>query len=146
MRPPSFVAGLTLLVIAQVIPSYANQLSIGTFNSPLLFSGAQWQVKSAIGPVYLARKDAGAWKVLAVFDGTNGNYHLDWETPALGEYTAMDGAGTRSESITICDEATRSSMASSTRTFTRPSSPVHVPSTFYRRVIAMAAHPTRSIR
>jgi hypothetical protein len=146
MRSPRFFAGLILLVLAQVVPSYADQLSTGTFNSPLFFSGAQWQVKSAIGPVYLARKDAGAWKVLAVFDGTNGKYHLDWETPALGEYTAMDVTGTRSESITICDEATRSSVASSTRTFTRPSGPVHVPSTFYKRVIAMSAQPTRSVR
>lgn len=143
MKYPRFVAGLIFLVLAQIGPVYADQLSTGTFNSPLLFSGKQWEVRSALGPVYLARKEASAWKVLAVFDGTNGKYHLNWEKPTTGEYAAMDGAGTRSESISICDDQGQmsgTSVASSTRTYTLPSSPVHLPSTFYRRVIAMAGN------
>ena len=144
MKYPRFVAGLTLLLLAQIGSAFADQVSIGTFNSPLLFSGTQWQVKSALGPVYLARKEASAWKVLAVFDGTNGKYHLDWKNPTTGEYAAMDGAGTRSESISICDdrgEMAGTSVASSMRTYTLPSSPVHIPSSFYRRAIAMAGNP-----
>src|SRR5258708_5550271 len=98
MKFSKFIPTLILLVLAQVSSSYATQPSSVLFSSPLVFNGTQWQVKSALGPVYLVRKEAGAWKVLAVFDGTNGKYHLDWENPTTGEYAALDGVGTCSDS------------------------------------------------
>ena len=144
MTFPKFTPAWLLFILALVSPSYADQPISGSFNSALAFSGSQWQVKASIGPVYLARKEAGVLKVLAVFDGTNGKYFLDWENPTDGEYVALDGIGARSEPIIVCDDKSRSNRslaASSTRTYVRPSNTVVAPSAFHRNALAMASNP-----
>jgi hypothetical protein len=95
---------LLVLVLGQQSLSYSAQSSVCTFQSPLRFKSSQWQIQSALAPVYLARLEAGTWRVLAQFDGTNGKYHLEWENPAMGVYVAMDTLGTFSESLKIGDE------------------------------------------
>jgi hypothetical protein len=99
---------LTLLTLGQAIPSYSAQTNFGTFHSPLRFTGTHWKVESAIGPVYLARQENGSWRVLTVFDGTNGKYFLNWENPAKGTYVAIDSLGACSEPLRIGAERDRS--------------------------------------
>ena len=144
MKLLRFLPILILLLVGEVIPSYAAQTTSCSFNSQLLFDGARWQVKSTMGPVYLARREEGAWRVLAVFDGTNGKYHLDWKNPTTGEYAALDSAGACSESFRIVDDRARSAgdpIASSTRSYSQPAQPNQDSSAFRRRVVAMMGKP-----
>lgn len=104
MKLSQSIPVLLLLAIGLFGTLRADQPTVCTFNSPLVFKGSQWRVKSAVGPVYLARWERSAWRVLAVFDGTKGQYHLDWENPASGLYSAVDSAGACSESVKISDE------------------------------------------
>lgn len=71
------------------------------FVSPLHFNGRQWRIESDCGPVYLARMEGDSWKVLAIFDGTNGDYYLDWKRPVSGIYAAVDPFGRVSESLIV---------------------------------------------
>jgi hypothetical protein len=109
MTFPRSLAALFLMAVGFVASVQAGQVNAATFNSPLVFKGTQWKVKSSVGPVYLARMEGGAWKVLAIFDGTKGEYHLDWEAPAGGLYSAVDSRGVCSETVRISE--TRSPIA-----------------------------------
>jgi hypothetical protein len=91
-----------LLGLGNTRSSAAESVSVAcVFNSPLRYSGTQWHIRSGNGPIYLARWEKGAWRVLAAFDGTKGNYFLDWERPASGVYVAVDSFGICSESFKI---------------------------------------------
>jgi hypothetical protein len=100
----TFIPLLLALAFGQQTLSYSAQSSVCMFQSPLRYRSAQWQIQSALAPVYLARLEGGTWRVLAQFDGTNGKYHLDWENPAKGVYAAMDTLGAFSESLRIGDQ------------------------------------------
>lgn len=125
---------LLLLIVGQVSPSYATQAISSSFYSQLRFTGTEWQVKSMVGPIYLARWEDGAWRVLAFFEGTNGKYHLDWENPTKGTYAALDSLGGCSDSVVVGDGQ------GSEQTMKMNSSP-----TAAREIIASAA-PVRHIR
>jgi hypothetical protein len=139
MKFPKLIPTFFLLVLGQVIPSQASQASSCTFNSPLSYSGTEWQVNSAMGPVYLARREQGAWRVLAVFDGTNGKYHLSWANPTKGEYAAVDSVGTSSETVNISDDSNQ--LAESDRNHFQPTGPNFAASSFHRRALAALARP-----
>ena len=79
----------------------AAQVDGVTFLSRLSYSGSEWQVKSSIGPIYLARLENGKWRMLACFDGTEGKYFLEWQKPNSGVYAAIDGNGSCSETVSI---------------------------------------------
>jgi len=99
----NFLRVLSVLLFSQVITSYAteHQVVICSFLSPLSYNGARWKVRCENGPVYLARWENNSWRVLAAFDGTIGNYHLDWEKPTPGNYVALDSFGRISDSLKI---------------------------------------------
>ena len=92
---------LMLLALGQVNRSSAAPVVVCPFRSQLSYTGTQWQVRSEAGPIYLARWESNSWHILAVFDGTNGRYYLNWEGPAKGIYVALDSFGVCSESLKI---------------------------------------------
>ena len=98
---------LLLVVVLNVGTLRAQQVDAVTFITPLSYTGSQWQVKSSIGPIYLARLENGHWRVLACFDGTAGKYFLDWQKPNTGVYAAIDGNGSCSETVSIGDDRNR---------------------------------------
>ena len=107
MKAHRFLPILIVLALLEVLPSISAQGPVSLFNSPLRFNGAQWQVESAIGPIYLARHENGSWRALAVFDGTNGKYFLNWENPTKGTYAAMDSQGTCSTVMQVGEGVSR---------------------------------------
>lgn len=105
---------LTAMKRAKVLPtlllawgivgaSWAALVESRSFLSPLNYTGSTWQVKSDIGPLYLARLEGKTWRVLACFDGTKGKYFLDWKNPAPGIYAALDPNGACSEMVQIAE-------------------------------------------
>jgi len=99
---------ILLLLLAGVLgPSRAASAGSSTFVSPLHYTGTAWQVKSDIGPLYLARLEGGAWRVLACFDGTKGKYFLEWRNPNPGVYAAIDSNGVSSELVRIGERRAR---------------------------------------
>jgi len=99
---------LLILLLAGVwAPSWAAPVEAHNFLSPLRYSGSAWQVKSDIGPLYLARLEGGAWRVLACFDGTKGKYFLEWRNPHPGIYAAINSNGTSSELVQIGERRAR---------------------------------------
>jgi len=94
---------LSILIMSQVNTSCSAETGavICSFLSPLSYNGTQWKVRCENAPVYLARWENNSWRVLAVFDGTTGKYHLDWERPTPGVYVAFDSFGRISDSIKI---------------------------------------------
>ena len=144
MKLLKFIPALILLVVGQVNLSYASQPNSCSFNSQLLFSGTQWQVKSSMGPVYLARREDGVWRVLAVFDGTNGKYHLDWQYPTTGEYAALDSIGACSESVKVGGDRAGSKaepVAASAWSSFRETNSNQETSAFRRRMVAVLGNP-----
>ena len=103
MKPLRLLPTLILFLLGIVGPSRATQAESSNFLSPLRYTGSQWQVKSTLGPISLARLEGGTWRVLACFDGTKGKYFLDWEQPNHGVYAALDSLGGFSESVKISD-------------------------------------------
>jgi hypothetical protein len=135
---------LALLIVEAVRPSFAAQGYSCSFNSQLCFNGTQWQVKSSVSPIYLARKEDGAWRVLAVFDGTNGKYHLDWENPAQGEYVALDPMGAASESVKIGEIRAQypAEMVTSITSYgSNATAKVQSATAFHRRAVEASAKP-----
>ncbi len=106
MKILKFLPILVILILGNANPSSA-QVGSCTFQSPLRYNGTQWQVASIVGPVYLARLEGGAWRILAVFDGVNGKYHLNWDEPTKGTYAALDTFGVSSDSKIIGDDRDR---------------------------------------
>ncbi|MBI5693138.1 MAG: hypothetical protein HZC55_23930 [Verrucomicrobia bacterium] len=98
---------LALLALGAVVPIFPARALPSIFQSPLQFTGSQWQVESLIGPIYLARQEGETWRQVSVFDGTNGKYHLNWAHPAKGVYVAMDSQGTCSTAVRIGEETAR---------------------------------------
>ena len=93
---------ILLLLLAGILgPSSAAPVESRNFLSPLHYTGAVWQVKSDVGPLYLARFEGGVWRVLACFDGTKGRYVLEWTNPRPGIYAAIDSNGACSELVQI---------------------------------------------
>jgi hypothetical protein len=103
MKSIKYLPLLLLAMLGQVNPSAEAEpvTIVCTFLSPLRYSGTQWKVKSEIGPIYLARWENNNWRLLAAFDGTGGNYFLDWEAPTPGIYAAVDSLGRSSDCLTI---------------------------------------------
>jgi len=135
---------LALLILEAVRPTFAAQAYTCSFNSQLYFNGTQWQVKSSVSPIYLARKEDGAWRVLAVFDGTNGKYHLDWENPTQGEYAALDPMGAASESVKIGEvraPTAAGTVASAPRSGFNTVENVQTVTAFHRRAVEASARP-----
>ncbi len=121
MTFPRTLSSLFLMLVGFVVSVQAGQANAATFNSPLVFKGTQWKVKSSVGPVYLARMEGGAWKVLAIFDGTKGEYHLDWEAPADGLYSAVDSRGVCSETVRIAETRSANAHVAAAAELVRPS-------------------------
>ena len=102
------VLPILLLLLAGVMgPSRAASAGTSNFVSPLRYTGTAWQVMSDVGPLYLARFEAGAWRVLACFDGTKGKYFLEWRNPYPGLYAAIDSNGVSSELVRIGERRAR---------------------------------------
>lgn len=101
MNPRKLLPILFVLIFGIVGPSQAAPADSCTFLSPLQFTGSQWQVKSSIGPIFLARLEGNSWRVLACFDGTKGKYFLEWSSPQSGVYAAIDSRGACSETLSI---------------------------------------------
>jgi len=99
---------ILLLLLAGILgASGAAPVESRNFLSPLHYTGAGWQVKSDVGPLYLARLEGGAWRVLACFDGTKGKYVLEWRNPQPGIYAAIDSNGACSELVQIGERRPR---------------------------------------
>lgn len=98
---------LLLLLAGMLGPSWAAPVESRNFLSPLFYTGSGWQVKSDVGPLYLARLEGGAWRVLACFDGTKGKYVLEWRNPHPGIYAALDANGASSELVRIGERRAR---------------------------------------
>ncbi len=120
MTFPRTLSSLFLMLVGFVVSVQAGQANAATFNSPLVFKGTQWKVKSSVGPVYLARMEGGAWKVLAIFDGTKGEYHLDWKAPADGLYSAVDSRGVCSETVRIAETRSVNATVAAAAALARP--------------------------
>lgn len=98
---PLVVLLAMLLAAGAFSPSQAAPVEPRNFLSPLAYSGTEWRVRSDVGPIYLARLEGGAWRVLACFDGTKGRYFLEWRNPHPGIYAAIDSNGACSEMVQI---------------------------------------------
>ncbi|MBL9209711.1 MAG: hypothetical protein JNL92_04540 [Opitutaceae bacterium] len=107
MKSAKVLPILLLLLAGLLGPSWAAPVESRNFLSPLHYSGSLWQVKSDVGPVYLARREGGVWRVLACFDGTKGKYVLEWRNPHPGIYAAIDSNGACSELVQIGERPAR---------------------------------------
>ena len=107
MKREKVIPILLLLLAGMLGPSWAAPVESRNFLSPLHFTGSAWQVKSDVGPLYLARLEGGAWRVMACFGGTNGKYVLEWRNPYPGIYAALDSNGASSELVQIGERRAR---------------------------------------
>ncbi len=101
MNPRTVLRLLIALVAGSWVLGEAASATPRNFLSPLTFTGTEWRVRSDVGPVYLARWESGAWRIVACFDGSKGNYVLSWVKPYAGVYAAIDPSGTSSEVVQI---------------------------------------------
>jgi hypothetical protein len=101
MKPLFVLVACVLLAAGSFTSSQAAPVEPRNFLSSLSYSGSEWRVRSDVGPIYLARLEGGTWRVLACFDGTKGNYVLQWKTPYAGIYAAIAPSGAFSEVVQI---------------------------------------------
>lgn len=107
MKPLIVLLALVLLAVGSFSSSQAAPVEPRNFLSPLSFTGSEWRVRSDVGPIYLARLEGGAWRVLACFDGTKGRYFLEWRNAHPGIYAAIDSNGACSEMVQIGERPAR---------------------------------------